>query len=75
MIAMDFGMFEEGVVFDFVLKTGHGKKVVITAIDFAFARIAGGAGDGIVGEALGGETTAESGFSGARGAGDEIENT
>lgn len=74
MVSVDFGVLEEGSVFDFLFKVRNGEEEVISAIDFAWAGGAGGAGDGIVGEPLGGEAATEGGFPRARGAGDEVKN-
>lgn len=48
-IAMDFGEFEEVTSGDFGLELLVGEEVVIEAVDFAWARGAGGARDRVVG--------------------------
>lgn len=75
MISVDLGVFEEISGFDAVGEVGAVEEMVVTAIHFALARSAGGAGDGVVGFLFVSKPTAKGCFSGARRPGDEEKNT
>jgi hypothetical protein len=64
-VTVDLGMFQKFPCLDAVTKVLMAEEVIVPLIDFALSRRAGGAGNGIVGLALVGKTTAKSGFPGA----------
>jgi len=61
-ITMNFGMFNELIVGNLLLKCLRAQEVVVVAVTFTFTCRAGGAGGGVNGFPLIGKASAESGF-------------
>ena len=69
-------MLNEFIIADAALKLFTGEKIVVNAVLFADAGIAGGAGDGKFEAGHGGaDTTDEGGFTDAAGAGENDHST
>ena len=64
-VAVDLGMFEKFPGFDSAAKVLMAEEVIVSLVDFALSRRAGGAGNGVMGLALVGKTTTKRGFPGA----------